>query len=262
MKIVFFVLFLVFISYKNCNSQEKTTPGVSSVDKLLSTENVLLKQKVKRIEKNNRLLKRKNTALSTQNRLLINKIFVLKKDSIDTHTDLNKSINEKNTLVNQYNINIHNLHTKVVQLEDSLKQYVNLESEIKNIRIVISGLNLAMRSYNLSQSMVVPKIKNFFIFNQSKYNLIDASVNKVWAQESIEQLIPRRLIGQKKLRTKVNYTLIFRIHPLDPNKTLMDIKVDFMRDNENDLEIQFNQIVKFQNRLLKNLDTLLSDYVY
>ncbi|AEI50123.1 hypothetical protein Runsl_3765 [Runella slithyformis DSM 19594] len=262
MKIAFLTLFLAVMTLKSANAQETGSLQPSPKDELLRNENVVLKQKVNGLQRNNRILKKKNAALNTENKLLINKITFLKQDSTTTHIDLEKNIKEKNRLADQYNADVHSLQTRVTQLDDSLKQYVSLESEIKNIRMVISDLKLAMRSYNLSQNILVPKIKNYFIFNQSKYNFIDGSANKVWAQESIEQLIPRRLIGQKKIRTKVNYTLIFRVHPLDPFKTLMDVRVESMKENDNDLDVQSNQMTKFQNRLLKNIDTLLSDYLY
>lgn len=260
MKIAFFIVFLVVIVLEDANAQRRSILWSSSANTLLQNENFLLKQKLDDLNKNKRILKKRNAALNTERKMLIGKIFLLKQDSANTHIDLEKQSKEKSLLAGQYNVDIHHLQTKVAQLNDSLKEYVGLVSEIRNIKMVISDLELAMRTYDLSQNILVPKIKNYIISNRSNYNFIDGTANKVWAQESIEQVIPRRMIGQKKIRTKVNYTLVFRVHPLDPFKTLMDVRVELMKENDNDSDMQSHQMIKLQNRFLTNIDTLLRDY--
>lgn len=260
MKIALLTLYLVVFAFVSAHAQRNSILWTSSTGKLLHNENVLLKQKVDELNNNRKILKKKNAALYRERKMLIAKILLLKQDSVNLHLDLEKTGQEKSRLAGQYKADMQRLQTKVAQLNDSLKRYINLESEINTIKTVISDLDLAMRTYGISQNILVPKVKNFINSNRSNYNFIDGTANKVWAQESIEQVIPRRLIGQKKVHTKVNYTLIFRIHPLDPFKTLMDVRVESMKENDIDSDMQSNQMTKLQNRLLKDIDTLLRDY--
>ena len=249
------LVFLINHAYSQAKNQPHESRPESEINPLISEnlklkgDNLMLKKKAITLQRYNKNLKKINIRLQ-------DRIKNLRSDSVFLVQKLNKEIASNELKMASLNKQIGSLKDDVSILNDSIYKYREIKNELHGVKNIVNELKLAERTYSCPLDITFNRVKNYLLYNQSKYELSEATSYRIFLRESIKVAIPRRIIGNKKIIYNINYLITFRIHPVSNVKTLMDVRMDTI-DSSNKSEHYYLDNVKLERNLLKKIDLLL-----